>query len=176
MQDDVADAALWLAREGIADPARIAIMGGSYGGYATLSGLVRHPELYACGVALCGPSNLFTFLNSSPAYWESARALMYERIGHPQSDEGLLRERSPLFHIERIRVPLLVAQGANDPRVKKAESLQIVEALRGRGHDVAYLEFADEGHGFVRPANRLRFYAEAERFLARHLGGRCEDP
>jgi len=176
MQDDVADAALWLVREGIADPAKIAIMGGSYGGYATLAGLVRHPELYACGVALCGPSNLFSFLSSIPAYWESARALMYERIGHPEADERLLRERSPLFHSDRIRVPLLVAQGANDPRVKKAESLQIVEALRTRGHDVAYIEFPDEGHGFVRPANRLRFYAEAERFLARHLGGRCESP
>jgi dipeptidyl aminopeptidase/acylaminoacyl peptidase len=174
MQDDLTDAVAWMVERRIADPKRVAIMGGSYGGYAALSGMTKTPEIYACGVAMCGPSNLFTFFNTIPPYWESFRSSMRRRVGDPETEPELIRARSPLFHIERIRGPLLIAQGANDPRVAKAESLQIVEAMRAAGKEVEYLEFADEGHGLVRPANRLRFYGAAERFLARHLGGSCE--
>ncbi len=175
MQDDLTDSVLWLISEGIADPKRVCIMGGSYGGYATLAGLTFTPELYACGVDIVGPSNLFTLLESIPPYWKPLVSLFYHRMGHPERDADLLREVSPLFHAERIRAPLLIGQGANDPRVKRRESLQIVEALRRLGREVEYVEYPDEGHGFFKQENRLDFYRKAERFLAKHLGGRTEE-
>jgi dipeptidyl aminopeptidase/acylaminoacyl peptidase len=174
MQDDVTDGVRWLVEQGTADPRRVGIFGGSYGGYAVLRGMTATPELYACGVDVVGPSNLVSFLESIPPYWEPMRALLDRHVGHPGKDAEALRARSPLHQVDRIRAPLLIAQGANDPRVKRDESLQIVDALRAAGKVVRYLEFPDEGHGFVRPQNRLRFYAEAERFLAEHLGGRVE--
>ena len=170
MQDDLTDGVRWLVEKGIADPRRIAIMGASYGGYATLAGLAFTPELYAAGVDLVGPSNLFTFLESIPPYWKPMLALLYHRVGHPEKDRELLRERSPLFSADRIEAPLLIGQGKNDPRVKREESLQIVEALRKRGKPVEYVEYPDEGHGFVRFENRLDFFRRAEAFLKRHLG------
>ncbi len=169
MQDDLSDAVRWLVEQGIADPRRVAIMGGSYGGYATLAGLAFTPELYAAGVDIVGPSNLFTLLETVPPYWKPMIALFYTRMGHPEHDADLLREVSPLFHADRIRAPLLIGQGANDPRVKRAESLQIVEALREKGKPVEYVEYPDEGHGFLKAENRLDFFRRAEDFLTRHL-------
>lgn len=174
MQDDLTDSVHWLIEQGIADPERIGIMGGSYGGYATLAGLAFTPELYRCGVDIVGPSNLFTLLESIPPYWKPMVAIFHARMGHPERDAELLRQRSPLFHAHRIRAPLLIGQGANDPRVKRQESLQIVEALRKAGREVEYVEYPDEGHGFFKQENRLDFYRRAERFLAKHLGGRAE--
>ncbi|MBX3423231.1 MAG: S9 family peptidase [Pirellulaceae bacterium] len=176
MQDDITWGVKYLIAQGIADPARVAIMGGSYGGYATLAGLAFTPDLYACGVDIVGPSNIATLLDSIPAYWESGRAFLYGMVGDPNTDEGkkLIRQASPLFSAEKIRRPLLIIQGANDPRVKQAESDQIVIALRDRGHDVSYLLAEDEGHGFAKPVNRMAMYAEAERFLAEKLGGRYD--
>lgn len=174
MQDDLADAVRWAIDRGVADPKRVAIMGGSYGGYATLAGLAFTPDLFACGVDIVGPSNLITLLESIPPYWKPMQALFHTRVGHPEKDAEFLRSRSPLHNAERIEKPLLIGQGANDPRVKKAESLQIVEALKKKGRPVEYVEYEDEGHGFARPENRLDFYARAERFLAGHLGGRLE--
>ncbi len=174
MQDDLTDAARWLVEQGIADPRRIGIMGGSYGGYATLAGLTFTPDLYTCGVDIVGPSNLFTLLESIPPYWKPLVAIFHNRMGHPEKDADLLRAVSPLFHVENIRAPLLIGQGANDPRVKRQESLQIVEALRKAGKEVEYVEYPDEGHGFFKPENRLDFFRRAERFLAKHLGGRAE--
>ena len=170
MQDDLTDGARWLIEKGIADPKRIAIMGGSYGGYATLAGLAFTPELYAAGVDLVGPSNLFTFIESIPPYWKPMLALLYHRVGHPEKDKELLRARSPLFSADRIQAPLLIGQGKNDPRVKREESLQIVEALRARGKPVEYVEYPDEGHGFVKEENRLDFFRRAEAFLQKYLG------
>jgi dipeptidyl aminopeptidase/acylaminoacyl peptidase len=175
MQDDLSDAVHWAVGRGIADPARVAIYGGSYGGYAALAGATFTPDLFRCAVSVVGPSNLMTFINSIPPYWSSYRAMLHQRVGNPDTEPEFLRSRSPLFHVDRIRIPLLIAQGANDPRVKRAESEQIVEALKAKGLDYEYLLFEDEGHGFAKPENRLRFYAAAERFLARHLGGRAED-
>ncbi len=175
MQDDLTDATRWLIEQGIADPQRVGIMGGSYGGYATLAGLTFTPDLYAAGVDMVGPSNLFTLLESIPPYWKPMVALFHTRMGHPEHDADLLRAVSPLFHVENIRAPLLIGQGANDPRVKRTESLQIVEALRRAGKAVEYVEYPDEGHGFFKPENRLDFFRRAERFLAQHLGGRAEE-
>ncbi len=169
MQDDLTDAVRWLLEQGIADPKQIAIMGGSYGGYATLAGLAFTPELYAAGVDIVGPSNLFTLLETIPPYWKPLVALFYTRMGHPEQDAELLRAVSPLFHADRIRAPLLIGQGANDPRVKRAESLQIVEALREKGKPVEYVEYPDEGHGFMKPENRLDFFRRAEEFLEEHV-------
>jgi dipeptidyl aminopeptidase/acylaminoacyl peptidase len=176
MHEDLLDAVAFAVHEGIADAKRIAIMGGSYGGYATLVGLTFTPEVFACGVDLVGPSNLLTLLESIPPYWESFRRTFAQRVGDPETEEGraLLRERSPLFRVERIVRPLLIGQGANDPRVKQAESDQIVQAMAARGIPVTYALFPDEGHGFVRPANRMAFWAVAESFLGRCLGGRAE--
>jgi dipeptidyl aminopeptidase/acylaminoacyl peptidase len=174
MQDDLTDAVRWLVDQGIADPSRVGIFGGSYGGYAVLSGLTTTPDLYACGVDIVGPSNLLTWMETIPPYWKPFEALLFRRVGHPVEDEAFLKERSPLFHVDAIRAPLLIAQGKNDPRVKREESLQIKAALESAGKIVSFVEFPDEGHGFARPENRLRFYALAEEFLARHLGGRCE--
>lgn len=177
MQDDITWGVKHLIDKGIADPDRVAIMGGSYGGYATLAGLAFTPDLYACGVDIVGPSNIFTLLESVPAYWESARAFLYGMVGDPNTDEGakLIREASPLFSADKIVKPLLIIQGANDPRVKKAEADQIVIAMRDNGKDVSYLLADDEGHGFAKPVNSMAMYAEVERFLAGVLNGRFQE-
>jgi dipeptidyl aminopeptidase/acylaminoacyl peptidase len=176
MHNDLLDAVDWAVREKIAQPDKVAIYGGSYGGYATLVGLTFTPDRFACGVDIVGPSNLFTLLNSIPPYWKSFFEDMVRRIGDPRTPEGreLLKERSPLTFTERISKPLLIAQGANDPRVKQAEADQIVTAMQTRHLPVTYVLFPDEGHGFARPQNRLAFYAIAEGFLAKCLGGRAE--
>ena len=176
MHDDLIDAVEWAVAEGIADPAKVAIMGGSYGGYATLAGLTFTPETFACGVDIVGPSNLITLLEAIPPYWLPILELFAARVGDPRTEEGraLLTERSPLTHVDKIVRPLLIGQGANDPRVKQAESDQIVEAMQAKGIPVTYVLFPDEGHGFARPANRLAFNAVAETFLAECLGGRAE--
>jgi dipeptidyl aminopeptidase/acylaminoacyl peptidase len=177
MHDDLIDGVNWAIAEGIADPKRIGIMGASYGGYATLVGLSFTPEVFACGVEMVGPSNLVTLVESFPEYWKPfLSARWYPLVGNPAdpTDRADMLARSPITRADRIRAPLLVAQGANDPRVKQAESDAIVAALRGRGVDVEYLVFPDEGHGLQRPENRLTFYTAAEAFLAKHLGGRAE--
>ena len=176
MHDDLIDAVKWAVKEGIADADRIAISGGSYGGYAALVGLTFTPEIFACGVDIVGPSNLITLLESIPPYWEPMVELWATRVGDGRTEEGRahLNERSPLNRVDSIRRPLLIGQGANDPRVKKAESDQIVRAMQDRGIPVTYVLYPDEGHGFARPANRLSFMAIAEAFLAEHLGGRSE--
>jgi dipeptidyl aminopeptidase/acylaminoacyl peptidase len=170
MQNDLTDAVHWAVGQGIADPARVAIYGGSYGGYATLAGITKEPELFACAVSYVGVSNIFTWLEAFPPYWEPLRAMVYEMVGDPGRDAERLKATSPLFHVDRISCPLLVAQGANDPRVRKGESDQIVAALRERGVDVEYLVKDDEGHGFQNEENQFDFYRAMERFLARHLG------
>ncbi|BFO55604.1 S9 family peptidase [Acidovorax sacchari] len=176
MDEDLEDAVAWAVERGIADPQRLAIFGASYGGYAVLSALTRYPSRYACGIDVVGPSNLETLLASIPAYWESDRVRQHRAMGDPATAEGLaqMRERSPLHRAAQIRAPLLIAQGANDPRVKQAESEQMVAALRQRGIPVTYALYPDEGHGFVREANRMSFNALCEEFLGRHLGGRVE--
>ena len=177
MQDDLTWGVKYLVSEGIADPKRVAIMGGSYGGYATLAGLAFTPDLYAAGVSIVGPSNLITLLQSIPPYWEAGRKMFHVRMGDPTTPEGKkqLERQSPLNAADKIKTPLLVVQGANDPRVKKAESDQIVVALRDRGFPVEYLVAPDEGHGFQRPVNNMAMYAAAEKFLAKHLGGRFQE-
>ncbi len=175
MHDDLIDGVNWAVKEGYADPKRVAIFGGSYGGYATLAGLAFTPEVFACGVDIVGPSSLITLMQTIPPYWKPMESIFFDRVGHPEKDAEFLKSRSPLFHVDKITRPLLIAQGANDPRVKKAESLQMVEALRKAGKTVEYAEYADEGHGFARPENRLDFYGKAEKFLATHLGGRSSD-
>ena len=172
MQDDITDGVKWLIEEGIADPERIGIYGGSYGGYAVLAGLAFTPDLYACGVDYVGVSNIFTLLETIPPYWEPMREMLYAMVGHPEKDKELLTKASPLFHADRMKAPLLVAQGANDPRVKKAESDQIVEALEKQGIDVPYIVKENEGHGFHNEENRFDFYGEMEKFLGRYLGGK----
>jgi len=175
MQDDISDGVKWLIDEGIADPKRVAIYGGSYGGYATLAGLAFSPELYACGVDYVGVSNLFTFQNSIPPYWEPFKEMLYEMVGHPQKDSLLLRDASPVFHVDKIQAPLLIAQGANDPRVNKDESDQMVEALKKKGIDVPYMVKDNEGHGFRNEENRFDFYGAMEQFFFKHLGGRAAE-
>jgi dipeptidyl aminopeptidase/acylaminoacyl peptidase len=174
MHDDLVDAVQWAVDSGVADSSRIAIYGGSYGGYAALVGATFTPDLFRCAIDIVGPSNLITFIETIPPYWSSYLAMLHDRVGNPEADAEFLRARSPLTHVDRIRIPLLIAQGANDPRVKQAESEQIVAVMREKGIDHEYVLFPDEGHGFAKPENRLRFYAAAERFLARHLGGRFE--
>jgi dipeptidyl aminopeptidase/acylaminoacyl peptidase len=175
MQDDLVDAVAFAVGQGWADPARAAIYGGSYGGYAALAGATFTPDLFRCAVDIVGPSNLKTLIETIPPYWAPMVAQFHRRVGDPAVDAEFLWSRSPLSRVSSIRIPLLIAQGANDPRVKQAESEQIVAALRAAGIDHEYLLFPDEGHGFAKPENRLRFYAAAERFLARHLGGRAEE-
>jgi dipeptidyl aminopeptidase/acylaminoacyl peptidase len=171
MHDDLIDGKKWAIDQGYADPNKICIMGGSYGGYATLVGVTFTPNEFACGVSIVGPSNLVTLLKSIPPYWEPVRALFRQRVGNEETETDFLMSRSPLSKASEIRVPLMVAQGANDPRVKQAESDQIVSAARKNGKEVLYLVFPDEGHGFARPENNLKFTAAAEEFLAKVLGG-----
>jgi dipeptidyl aminopeptidase/acylaminoacyl peptidase len=177
MQDDLTWGVKHLVAQGIADPKRVGIMGGSYGGYATLAGVAFTPDLYAAGVSIVGPSNLVTLLNSIPPYWEAGRKMFHERMANPSTPDGQaqLVRQSPLNAAAKIRTPLLVVQGANDPRVKKAESDQIVVALRDRGFPVEYLVAPDEGHGFVRPVNNMAMFATVEKFLAKHLKGRFQE-
>jgi dipeptidyl aminopeptidase/acylaminoacyl peptidase len=175
MHDDLVDAVQWAVSQGFADPNRVAIYGGSYGGYAALVGATFTPDLFTCAVDIVGVSNLITFIQSIPPYWSSFRALLYERIGNPETEEEFLKSRSPLFKVDQIKIPILIAQGANDPRVKQKESEQIVEVMKKKGIDYEYMVFPDEGHGFVKPENRLKFYAAAEKFLAKHLMGRYEE-
>jgi len=174
IQDDITDGVKWLIDQGIADPKRIGIYGGSFGGYATLAGLAFTPDLYACGVDYVGVSNLFTLIKTVPPYWEPLRQMFYEMMGDPEKDKELYEKVSPVFHADNIKVPVLVAQGANDPRVNKAESDQIVEALKKRGIEVVYMVKDNEGHGFQNEENRFDFYRAMEEFLGKHLGGRVE--
>jgi len=169
MQDDISDGVQWLINEGIADPKRIAIYGGSYGGYATLAGITLTPDLYACAVDYVGVSNMFTFMKTIPPYWEPFRKMFYEMVGDPQQDSLMLAEVSPVFHADKIQCPLLIAQGANDPRVNKDESDQMVEALRNRGITVEYIVKDNEGHGFYNQENQFEFYGAMERFFDEHL-------
>jgi dienelactone hydrolase len=177
MQDDITWGVKYLVEKGIADSKRIGIMGGSYGGYATLAGVAFTPDLYAAAVAYVAPSNLITLLESIPPYWEQIRAMFYKRMGNPNTPDGKaqLERQSPLNSAARIKTPLLVVQGANDPRVNKRESDQIVIALRERKFPVEYIVAPDEGHGFARPVNNMALYAATEKFLARYLGGRFQE-
>ncbi|MCC7407868.1 MAG: S9 family peptidase [Phycisphaeraceae bacterium] len=174
MHDDLIDTVNWVIEKKIADPKRIAIMGASYGGFATLTGLTFTPEVFACGVDLVGPSNIVTLLNTTPAWWKPLRAMLIHRMGDPATEQEFLHSRSPLFKADRITKPLLIGQGANDPRVKPAESEQIVQAMRRANLPVQYVVYTDEGHTLARPENRMHFHALAEEFLAKHLGGRFE--
>jgi len=176
MQDDLTDAVRHVVDAGWVDGARVGIYGGSYGGYAALAGAAFTPEVYRCAVDLVGPSNLLTLLASVPEYWKPVLAQMHRRVGNPETERDLLWERSPLSRVGDIRIPVLVAQGANDPRVKQAEAEQIVAALTEKGLPHSYLLFEDEGHGLAKPENRERFYAATEAFLAEHLGGRTQEP
>ena len=169
MQDDLTDGVRWAIDAGLADPERVAIYGGSYGGYATLSGITKTPELYRCAVDYVGVSSIFTWLEAFPPYWKPMLEMVHEMVGHPERDEERLRATSPLYHVDEIRCPLLVAQGANDPRVKLEESDQVVAALRERGVEVEYLVKEDEGHGFANEENRFEFYRAMERFFGEHL-------
>ncbi|KPF45326.1 peptidase S9 [beta proteobacterium AAP121] len=176
MHDDLLDAVQWAVQRGVAQKDKVAIMGGSYGGYATLAGLAFTPKEFACGVDIVGPSNLFTLLGTIPPYWEAFKKQLYRRMGDPGTPEGqaLLKERSPLNFAANIERPLLIGQGANDPRVNVAESDQIVDAMKARKIPVTYIVFPDEGHGFARPVNNIAFNAVTENFLAQCLGGRAE--
>jgi dipeptidyl aminopeptidase/acylaminoacyl peptidase len=177
MQDDITWGVKYLVAEGIADPKRVGIIGGSYGGYATLAGVAFTPDIYAAAVDIVGPSNLITLLDSIPPYWEPIRKMFYKRMGDPNNAEGkkLLMEESPINSAEKIKTPLLVAQGANDPRVNRREAEQIVIALRDRGFPVEYILAPDEGHGFARPINNLALFMASEKFFANHLGGRYQE-
>ncbi|HEX6637815.1 MAG TPA: S9 family peptidase, partial [Steroidobacteraceae bacterium] len=176
MHDDLLDAVKWAVDNKITTADKVAIYGGSYGGYATLVGLTFTPDTFACGVDIVGPSNLQTLLSSIPPYWKTFFEEFTTRVGDPRTEEGkkLLAERSPITRVDAIKKPLLIGQGANDPRVNKAESDQIVQAMKEKNIPVTYVLYPDEGHGFARPANRTSFYAVAEGFLAQCLGGRYE--
>jgi dienelactone hydrolase len=177
MQDDITWGVKYLVDQGIADPKRVGIMGGSYGGYATLAGVAFTPDLYSAAVAIVAPSNLSTLLKSIPPYWEAGRQIFYKRMGDPNTPEGTaqLNRQSPLFSADKIKTPLMVVQGANDPRVNKREADQIVVALRDRNYPVQYLLADDEGHGFARPVNNMAMFAAAEKFLSQYLGGRYQE-
>ena len=174
MHDDLLDSVAWAVGQGIADAGKICIYGASYGGYAALVGAAFTPDVFCCAVDIVGPSNIITLIESIPPYWAPLMDNFRIRVGDVKTEKDFLEARSPLFRADSIRIPMLIAQGANDPRVKQAESEQIVEALRAKGKDVDYLLYPDEGHGFARPENRMAFYAAAEEFLARRLGGRFE--
>jgi dipeptidyl aminopeptidase/acylaminoacyl peptidase len=176
MHEDLLDAVQWAVQEGIADPTKVAIYGGSYGGYAALWAATQSGDVFKCAVDIVGPSNLQTLLNSFPAYWASFMEIAYRQVGDTRTEEGkaLLKERSPLTHVSKIKIPVLIAHGEKDPRVKQAESEQIVAAMKEKGLPYIYMLFMDEGHGFARPENSLAFYSIAEHFLANNLGGRFE--
>lgn len=174
MHEDLVDAVEWAVKKGYADPKRVAIFGGSYGGYAALVGATFTPDLFKCAVDVVGPSNLLTFMETIPPYWSVYLAEFHKRVGDPETETEFLKSRSPLFKVDKIKIPLLIAQGANDPRVNQAEAEQIVEALKKKNLPYEYMLFPDEGHGFAKPENRIKFYAAAEKFLAAHLGGRAE--
>jgi dipeptidyl aminopeptidase/acylaminoacyl peptidase len=176
MHDDLIDGKRWAVAQGYADSSKVAICGWSYGGYATLVGLAFTPDEFCCGVDIVGPSNLVSLLETIPPYWAPIKSLFDKRVGILETEREFLESRSPLFKVHQVKAPLLIAQGAQDPRVKKAESDQIVKALRENGQEVEYLVIEDEGHGFAKPENRLRFYALAEEFLAKQLGGRRQSP
>jgi len=172
MQEDVQDGANWLISQGIADPKRIAIYGGSYGGYATLQGLVKDPDFYACGIDYVGVSNLFTFMSGIPPYWKPYLEMMYEMVGNPEDkeDHARMTATSPALNADKIKAPLFVAQGAKDPRVVKSESDQMVGAMKDRGVTVEYMVKENEGHGFRNEENKFEFYSAMERFLGTHIG------
>jgi len=174
MQHDLTDSVQWAIDEGIADRENICVYGGSYGGYACLAGLTFTPDVYKCGVDIVGPSNIKTLLDSIPAYWGPLRNDMLKKIGDVDADEEFNKKISPLYHVDNIKAPLLIGQGANDPRVKQAEADQIASAMQKKGIPVEYVLYPDEGHGFARPDNRIDFNGRAEKFLAKHLGGRAE--
>ena len=174
MHQDLIDGVEWLVKSGVSDPKKVAIGGGSYGGYATLAGLTFTPEVFACGVDIVGPSSIPTLLKSIPPYWAPMKAIFAKRVGDLEKEEAFLNEKSPLGRVNYIVRPLLIGQGANDPRVKQAESDQIVDAMKKNGKEVRYVLYPDEGHGFARPENRLHFFALTEEFLAKHIGGRAE--
>ncbi len=174
MHDDIVDGAQWLMRKGIADPKRTAIMGSSFGGYATLVGLTLTPEVFATGVSHVGISSLLTVAKNRPAYWSPFRGVYARRVGDPVKDEEMLRSRSPLYFADRVQAPLMISHGVNDVRVVASESEQMVDALRKVNKTVEYFVYEDEGHSMNRPSNRHHFYAKAEEFLAKHLGGRFE--
>lgn len=169
IQDDITDGVQWAIDQGIADPERIGIYGASFGGYATLAGITFTPDLYAAAVDYVGISNIFTLLETIPPYWETQRNMFYKRVGHPEEDKELLEAVSPVFHADKIKTPLFVAQGANDPRVNKQESDQIVEALRARGVEVEYMVKDNEGHGFTNEEKRIEFYNAMVEFFDEHL-------
>ncbi len=175
MHNDLVDGVDWAIKKGYADPDRVAIYGWSYGGYAALVGATYTPDLFACAIDACGPSNIITLFQSIPPYWSAMLKMFYARVGSPETDEEFLKSISPLFKVDQIKIPVMVVQGANDPRVKQAEADQIVDAMKAKGLDYEYLLFPDEGHGIARPENRLKFYAAAEKFLSKHLGGRFEE-
>ena len=174
MQHDLTDSVQWAIDQGIADPENICVYGGSYGGYACLAGLAFTPDVYKCGVDIVGPSNIKTLLDSIPPYWGPLRNDMLKKIGDVDADEEFNKKISPLYHVDNIKAPLLIGQGANDPRVKQAEADQIAFAMQKKGIPVEYVLYPDEGHGFARPDNRIDFNGRAEKFLAEHLGGRAE--
>ncbi len=174
MHDDLIDAVEFVAQQGFANRSRVAIFGGSYGGYSALVGATFTPDFFKCAVDIVGPSSLITLLENIPPYWKPWEAVWHTRVGHPVADRDFLWSRSPLSRVDRIKIPMLIGQGANDPRVTKVESDQIVEAMKKRGIPHRYMLFDDEGHGFSKPENAMAFYAEAEKFLAEHLGGRFE--
>ena len=175
MHDDLVDGVHWAIEQGIADAKKVAIYGGSYGGYAALVGATFTPDLFCCAVDIVGPSNLITLIKTIPPYWAPLLAVFHKRVGNPDTEEEFLKSRSPLFKVDQIKIPILIGQGANDLRVKQGESEQIVEAMKSKGIEYEYMLFPDEGHGFAKPENRIRFYAAAEKFLAKHLGGRYEE-
>lgn len=174
MHQDLIDGVNWLTKQGIADPKKVAIAGGSYGGYATLVGLSFTPDVFCCGVDIVGPSSIPTLMRTIPAYWKPLMSLFTRRVGDLEKEEEFLNSRSPLYRADQITKPLLIGQGANDPRVKQSESDQIVKAIRDKKKEVQYVVYPDEGHGFARPENRLQFFAISEEFLGKHMGGRAE--
>ncbi len=174
MHTDLLDGLAYIESQGTINPKKIGIYGGSYGGYAALVGATFTPDIFACAVDIVGPSNIVSLIHSTPPYWANALKQFYQRVGHPEIDKEFLESCSPLFKVDAIKIPLLIAQGANDPRVKQSEAEQIVAALKAKNIPHTYMLFSDEGHGFVKPANRIKFYTEAEKFLAEHLGGRQE--
>ena len=175
MHDDLLDTVEWAVKQGYADPAKIAIFGASYGGYAALVGATFTPDVFACAVDIVGPANLKTLIETVPPYWQPQIVMFHNRVGNPETEEEFLWSRSPLSKVDNIKVPMLIAHGANDPRVKLSETEQIVDAMKAKGIDHELMVFEDEGHGFAKPENRLSFYAVAEKFLAKHLGGRSAE-